>query len=178
MASPSVGREERGHHRTRVGREDQDLLPPLTSNPRLPWSTVWRPSSPESSCSLRENCRSSLCRAFPLAETTRGASPPLGTTPQGAGSSTTVPNPDSLNASTPPHSGAWRKAAIAFANTGRIRPSAVFNAGFERNKSFFHAEPAKSICPMSSRNRIRAHGGEMVVYVPRAMSHSRHIYFP
>src|ERR1035441_3005517 len=43
--------------------------------------------------------------------------------PQGAGVRTTVPNPNSLKASTPPHSGAWRKAAIAFANTGRIRPS-------------------------------------------------------
>src|SRR5689334_867085 len=71
----------------------------------------------------------------------RDRSIPLwGTTPQGAGLRTTVPNPNSLKASTPPHSGACRKAEMAFAKTGRIRPSVVLMGGLERSKSFFHTE--------------------------------------
>ena len=38
--------------------------------------------------------------------------------PAVVGFNATVPNPNSLNDSTPLHSGAWRKAAIAFADTG------------------------------------------------------------
>src|SRR5215471_12716594 len=40
---------------------------------------------------------------------------------------------------------------MAFANTGRIRPSVVFIGGLDRSKSFFHAELAKSTCAISSR---------------------------
>src|SRR6266511_6247585 len=51
---------------------------------------------------------------------------------------------------TPPHSGACRKAAIAFAKSGSIRPSTVFIGGLARSRSFFQANPAKSTCVISS----------------------------
>lgn len=39
---------------------------------------------------------------------------------------------------------------MALANTGRMRPSALFKIGFERSKSFFHDDPAKSTRTISS----------------------------
>ncbi len=40
---------------------------------------------------------------------------------------------------------------MAFASTGRIRPSVLFMGGFDRSKSFLHADPAKSTWAISSR---------------------------
>jgi hypothetical protein len=74
---------------------------------------------------------------------------PFGTPPHGVGLSATVPKANSLKASTPPHSGACRTAAMALARTARMRPSVLF-MGFERNKSFLQDELAKSTWALSS----------------------------
>jgi hypothetical protein len=67
-----------------------------------------------------------------------------------------------------------RKAAIALASTGKIRPSVVFMGGLERSKCFFHAEPAKSTCAISSSTMSGPTAARWSsIPLPLSISHSR-----
>ena len=52
---------------------------------------------------------------------------------------------------------------MAFANTGRMRPSVLFIGGFERKRSFFHENSVKSMCAISSRTISGADDCQMIV---------------